>query len=187
MSGRHRSRRRGAPAGRADADSLSVRAGVVARRAFDRLLGDLARAARVTTGALYQHFPTKGPHFERFSDHAPNQLMAVSMAAAQEANRRPRRRLGKGLRAFLRRPLLETGIATLLRLILDRTRGDWEPARYTEPRRALTHALCIVRGTSRRDTRPATYKSTIPEDASPGLALRRGNVRLWRSAEGSRC
>ena len=44
---------------------------------------DLARAARVTTGALYHHFPTKTALFEAVFEHAHTELMAVSMAAAQ--------------------------------------------------------------------------------------------------------
>src|SRR6202451_3582573 len=46
---------------------------------------NLARAARVTTGALYHHFPTKTALFEAVFEHAHTELMAVSMAAAQEA------------------------------------------------------------------------------------------------------
>lgn len=46
---------------------------------------DLARAARVTTGALYHHFPTKTALFEAVFEQAHTELMAASMAAAQGA------------------------------------------------------------------------------------------------------
>jgi AcrR family transcriptional regulator len=43
---------------------------------------DIARAARVTTGALYHHFPTKAAVFEAVFEQVHADLMAASIAAA---------------------------------------------------------------------------------------------------------
>ncbi|EUA35388.1 bacterial regulatory s, tetR family protein [Mycobacterium xenopi 3993] len=49
-------------------------------------MDDLARAARVTTGALYHHFPTKTALFEAVFEHAHTELMNHAMEAAREAS-----------------------------------------------------------------------------------------------------
>jgi AcrR family transcriptional regulator len=46
---------------------------------------DIARAARVTTGALYHHFPTKAAVFEAVFEQVHADLLAASMAAAAGA------------------------------------------------------------------------------------------------------
>ena len=46
---------------------------------------DLARAARVTTGALYHHFPTKTALFETVFEAVHGELMAASASAAAGA------------------------------------------------------------------------------------------------------
>ena len=46
---------------------------------------DLAREARVTTGALYHHFPTKTLLFEAVFEQAHSELMAASAHHAEEA------------------------------------------------------------------------------------------------------
>lgn len=46
---------------------------------------DLAREARVTTGALYHHFPTKTALFERVFEQVHAELLAVSADAAAGA------------------------------------------------------------------------------------------------------
>lgn len=46
---------------------------------------DIARAARVTTGALYHHFPTKAAVFEAVFEQVHADLMAASVAAAADA------------------------------------------------------------------------------------------------------
>lgn len=46
---------------------------------------DLAREARVTTGALYHHFPTKTALFEAVFEQAHTDLMAASTKAARGA------------------------------------------------------------------------------------------------------
>ncbi len=46
---------------------------------------DLAREARVTTGALYHHFPTKLAVFEAVFDLAHTELMVAAAQAAEDA------------------------------------------------------------------------------------------------------
>ena len=46
---------------------------------------DIARAARVTTGALYHHFPTKAAVFEAVFEQVHADLLAASMAAAADS------------------------------------------------------------------------------------------------------
>jgi AcrR family transcriptional regulator len=46
---------------------------------------DIAREARVTTGALYHHFPTKAAVFEAVFEQVHADLGAASLAAAQDA------------------------------------------------------------------------------------------------------
>jgi AcrR family transcriptional regulator len=47
---------------------------------------DIAREARVTTGALYHHFPTKAAVFEAVFEQLHAELLAASMAAAEGAS-----------------------------------------------------------------------------------------------------
>jgi AcrR family transcriptional regulator len=46
---------------------------------------DIAREARVTSGALYHHFPTKAGVFEAVFEQLHAELLAASIAAAAEA------------------------------------------------------------------------------------------------------
>jgi AcrR family transcriptional regulator len=46
---------------------------------------DLARAARVTTGALYHHFPTKAALFEAVFEQVHAEMLVASAAAETEA------------------------------------------------------------------------------------------------------
>jgi AcrR family transcriptional regulator len=61
---------------------------------------DLAREARVTTGALYHHFPTKTALFEAVFKQAHTDLMVVSSKAAQGAKDSVEE-LARGFDAFL--------------------------------------------------------------------------------------
>ncbi len=47
---------------------------------------DIAREARVTTGALYHHFPTKAALFEAVFEQVHEDLGAASLAAAADAS-----------------------------------------------------------------------------------------------------
>ncbi len=47
---------------------------------------DIAREARVTTGALYHHFPTKAAVFEAVFEQLHGELLAASAAAAADAS-----------------------------------------------------------------------------------------------------
>jgi AcrR family transcriptional regulator len=46
---------------------------------------DIAREARVTTGALYHHFPTKAAVFEAVFEQLHTELLAASMTAAEDS------------------------------------------------------------------------------------------------------
>jgi AcrR family transcriptional regulator len=61
---------------------------------------DLAREARVTTGALYHHFPTKTAVFEAVFVQAHTDLMKASAKAAQGASDGIEE-LARGFEAFL--------------------------------------------------------------------------------------
>jgi len=61
---------------------------------------DLARAARVTTGALYHHFPTKTALFETVFEAVHGELMAASASAAGGASDEVDA-LARGFDAFL--------------------------------------------------------------------------------------
>lgn len=61
---------------------------------------DIARTARVTTGALYHHFPTKVAVFEAVFEQVHADLLAASAAAAVSADG-PIELLAAGFGAFL--------------------------------------------------------------------------------------
>jgi AcrR family transcriptional regulator len=88
---------------------------------------DLARAARVTTGALYHHFPTKTALFEAVFEYAHTELMAASMAAAQDATD-DLDLLARGFEAFLD-AVLEADVQRILIFDAPAVLG---PARFTE-------------------------------------------------------
>lgn len=61
---------------------------------------DLAREARVTTGALYHHFATKGVLFEAVFEAAHQEMLAASEQAAAGASA-PLEFLARGFESFL--------------------------------------------------------------------------------------
>ena len=61
---------------------------------------DITRAAEVTRGALYHHFPDKRALFEAVFDAVERETLE-GIAAVVAAERRPERRLTVGLNAFL--------------------------------------------------------------------------------------
>jgi AcrR family transcriptional regulator len=62
---------------------------------------DLARAAGVTTGALYHHFPTKTGLFETVFEHVHTDLLAASARAAGATRDDEIESLARGFEAFL--------------------------------------------------------------------------------------
>lgn len=93
----------------------------------DTSVDDLARQARVTTGALYHHFPTKTALFEAVFEATHTELMAASTTAAQEAQDTVDM-LARGFDAFLDASL-RPDIQRILVLDGPAVLG---PARYTE-------------------------------------------------------
>ena len=88
---------------------------------------DLAREARVTTGALYHHFPTKTALFEAVFEATHTELMAASAEAAQGALDGADM-LARGFDAFLD-AALRRDVQQILVLDGPAVLG---PARYTE-------------------------------------------------------
>ena len=139
---------------------------------------DLARAARVTTGALYHHFPTKTALFEAVFEHAHTELMAVSMAAAQEATG-DLDMLARGFEAFLD-AVLEPELQRILILDGPAVLG---PARYTELDERYAFAV-IVAGL-RAATESGTLQVDDPETVTRLLlgALTRGAMLIANSPD----
>jgi AcrR family transcriptional regulator len=139
---------------------------------------DLARAARVTTGALYHHFPTKTALFEAVFEHAHTELMAVSMAAAQEATD-DLDMLARGFEAFLD-AVLEPELQRILILDGPAVLG---PARYTELDERYAFAV-IVAGL-RAATEAGTLQVDDPETVTRLLlgALTRGAMLIANSPD----
>ena len=106
---------------------------------------DLAREARVTTGALYHHFPTKTALFEAVFMQAHTDLMTASTKAAQGASDGIDE-LARGFEAFLdgvlqpdmQRILIVDGPAVL------------GLARYTELDEQYAHAVIVHVADGRR-------------------------------------
>src|SRR5947209_20339994 len=71
----------------------------------DTSVEEIARQARVTTGALYHHFPTKAALFEAVFTQAHIELLTAGTTAAQGAadddHARKREHLARGVDAFL--------------------------------------------------------------------------------------
>jgi AcrR family transcriptional regulator len=88
---------------------------------------DLAREARVTTGALYYHFPTKTALFEAVFEETHTELMAASAEAAQDATDHVDA-LARGFDAFLD-AALRPDVQRILALDGPAVLGS---ARYTE-------------------------------------------------------
>jgi AcrR family transcriptional regulator len=139
---------------------------------------DLARAARVTTGALYHHFPTKTALFEAVFEQAHSELMAASMEAAQDASD-DLDQLGRGFEAFLD-AVLEPDLQRILILDGPAVLG---PARYTELDERYAFAV-IVAGL-RAATEAGALRVDDPETVTRLLlgALTRGAMLIANSAD----
>lgn len=161
-------------------DSL-VRAGreLFGQKGFrETSVEDLARAARVTTGALYHHFPTKTALFEAVFEQAHGELMAASMRAAQEATD-DLDELGRGFDAFLD-AVLQPELQRILILDGPAVLGL---ARYTELDERYAFAV-IVAGL-RAATEAGTLRVDDPETVTRLLlgALTRGAMLIANSPD----
>jgi AcrR family transcriptional regulator len=139
---------------------------------------DLAREARVTTGALYHHFPTKTALFEAVFMHAHTDLMTASTKAAQGASDGIDE-LARGFEAFLdgvlqpdmQRILIVDGPAVL------------GLARYTELDEQYAHAVIVHSLTAAAQAGTITVED--PETATRLLlgALTRGAMLIANSPD----
>ena len=139
---------------------------------------DLAREARVTTGALYHHFPTKTALFEAVFMQAHTDLMTASTKAAQGASDGIDE-LARGFEAFLdgvlqpdmQRILIVDGPAVL------------GLARYTELDEQYAHAVIVHSLTAAAEAGTITVED--PETATRLLlgALTRGAMLIANSAD----
>jgi AcrR family transcriptional regulator len=136
----------------------------------------LARAARVTTGALYHHFPTKTALFEAVFEHAHTELMAASMAAAQEATD-DLDGLTRGFEAFLD-AVLESDLQRILILDGPAVLG---PARFTELDER--YAFAVIVAALRAATEAGALRVDDPETVTRLLlgALTRGAMLIANS------
>ena len=139
---------------------------------------DLARAAQVTTGALYHHFPTKTALFEAVFEDVHTELMAASMAAAQDATD-DLDVLARGFETFLD-AMLESDIQRIL--ILDGP-GVLGLARFTELDERYAFAV-IVAGL-RAATEAGALRVDDPETVTRLLfgALNRGAMLIANSED----
>jgi AcrR family transcriptional regulator len=139
---------------------------------------DLAREARVTTGALYHHFPTKTALFEAVFMQAHTDLMTASTEAAQGASDGIDE-LARGFEAFLdgvlqpdmQRILIVDGPAVL------------GLARYTELDEQYAHAVIVHSLTAAAEAGTITVED--PETATRLLlgALTRGAMLIANSPD----
>jgi AcrR family transcriptional regulator len=139
---------------------------------------DLAREARVTTGALYHHFPTKTAVFEAVFIQAHTDLMTASAKAAHGASDGIEE-LALGFEAFLdgvlqpdmQRILIVDGPAVL------------GLARYTELDEQYAHAVIVHSLTAAAEAGTITVED--PETATRLLlgALTRGAMLIANSPD----
>jgi AcrR family transcriptional regulator len=139
---------------------------------------DLARAARVTTGALYHHFPTKTALFEAVFEHAHTELMAASMAAAQDATD-DLDLLARGFEAFLD-AVLEADVQRILILDAPAVLG---PARFTELDER--YAFAVIVEALRSATETGSLHVDDPETVTRLLlgALTRGAMLIANATD----
>lgn len=144
----------------------------------DTSVEDLARAARVTTGALYHHFPTKTALFEAVFEHAHGELMAASMRAAQGAADEIDE-LARGFDAFLD-AVLQPEVQRILILDGPAVLGL---ARYTELDER--YAFAVIVAALRAATEAGTLRVDDPETVTRLLlgALTRGAMLIANSPD----
>jgi AcrR family transcriptional regulator len=139
---------------------------------------DVAREARVTTGALYHHFPTKTALFEAVFLQAHTDLMTASAKAAQGASDGVDE-LARGFEAFLD-GVLEPDVQRILIVDGPAVLGL---ARYTELDERYAHAVIVHALTSA--AKAGTIRVDDPETATRLLlgALTRGAMLIANSPD----
>lgn len=139
---------------------------------------DLARAARVTTGALYHHFPTKTALFEAVFEQAHAELMTASVAAAQDVTDHLDE-LAHGFEAFLD-AVLQPELQRILVLDGPAVLGL---ARYTELDER--DAFAVIVAALRTATEAGTLGVDDPETVARLLlgALTRGAMLIANSPD----
>ncbi|HEX3283303.1 MAG TPA: TetR/AcrR family transcriptional regulator [Mycobacterium sp.] len=137
---------------------------------------DLAREARVTTGALYHHFPTKTALFEAVFVQAHMELMATSTEAAMGAEN-GLDELALGFDAFLD-GVLQPDVQRILVLDGPAVLGL---ARYTELDEQYAHAVIVH--SLKEAAGAGTIEIADPETATRLLlgALTRGAMLIANS------
>jgi len=138
---------------------------------------DLAREARVTTGALYHHFPTKTALFEAVFVQAHTELMTASTEAAMTA-KDGLDELALGFDAFLD-GVLQPDVQRILVLDGPAVLGL---ARYTELDEQYAHAVIVH--SLKEAAKAGTIRIEDPETATRLLlgALIRGAMLIANSA-----
>jgi len=139
---------------------------------------DLAREARVTTGALYHHFPTKTALFEAVFEHAHIELMTASAKAAEGASDELEE-LARGFDAFLD-GVLQPDVQRILVLDGPAVLGL---ARYTELDERYAHAVIVAALKSAAEA--GTIRVDDPETTTRLLlgALTRGAMLIANSSD----
>jgi AcrR family transcriptional regulator len=138
---------------------------------------DLAREARVTTGALYHHFPTKTALFEAVFVQAHTELMTASTQAAMDA-KDGFDELALGFDAFLD-GVLQPDVQRILVLDGPAVLGL---ARYTELDEQYAYAVIV--GSLKEAAKAGTIEIDDPETATRLLlgALTRGAMLIANSS-----
>jgi AcrR family transcriptional regulator len=138
---------------------------------------DLAREARVTTGALYHHFPTKTALFEAVFEQAHTDMMSASTEAARGA-KDGLDELALGFDAFLD-GVLQPDVQRILVLDGPAVLGL---ARYTELDEQYAYAVIV--GSLKAAAKAGTVQVDDPETATRLLlgALTRGAMLIANSA-----
>ncbi len=139
---------------------------------------DLAREARVTTGALYHHFPTKTALFEAVFVQAHTDLLTASTSAAQGASD-GLDELARGFEAFLD-GVLQPDVQRILILDGPAVLGL---ARFTELDERYAHAAIMHALTSAAQA--GAIKVDDPETTTRLLlgALTRGAMLIANSPD----
>jgi AcrR family transcriptional regulator len=139
---------------------------------------DLAREARVTTGALYHHFPTKTALFEAVFVQAHMELMTSATEAAMGAED-GLDELALGFDAFLE-GVLQPDVQRILVLDGPAVLGL---ARYTELDERYAHAVIV--GSLKEAAKAGAIDIDDPETATRLLlgALTRGAMLIANSAD----